>query len=168
MNDLLKDTTEEHAHHLFDSNCKICTGKMMPPGESQTTGVSTTMWVIVINKKYAVFSLPCWHFYFQYRLSFLSLLTNIHILEDIWFCGESNFLELAVPLYIMSNGNMWLHMLISIISIDMLCLDTLISYTSFRLLQHDSLQLVLSCNQLIMHLNGSIQTMAQFKLLYAA
>lgn len=43
MNDLLKDTTEEHAHHLFDSNCKICTGKMMPPGESQTTGVSTTI-----------------------------------------------------------------------------------------------------------------------------
>lgn len=40
---LLKDTTAEHNHHLFDSNCKICTGKMTPPGESQVTGVSTTV-----------------------------------------------------------------------------------------------------------------------------
>ena len=40
---LLKDTTSEHNHHLFDSNCKICTGKMTPPGESQVTGVSTTV-----------------------------------------------------------------------------------------------------------------------------
>lgn len=43
MVDLLKDTTEEHSHHLFDSNCKICTGKLPPPGESQVTGVSTAM-----------------------------------------------------------------------------------------------------------------------------
>lgn len=27
------DTTEEHRAHLFDLNCKICTGKMAPPGE---------------------------------------------------------------------------------------------------------------------------------------
>lgn len=40
---LMTDTTEEHSHHLFDSNCKICTGKIIPPGESQVTGVSTTM-----------------------------------------------------------------------------------------------------------------------------
>lgn len=41
--DILKDTTEEHSNHLFDSNCKICTGKMTPPGENQITGVSTTV-----------------------------------------------------------------------------------------------------------------------------
>jgi hypothetical protein len=29
----LVDTTEEHRAHLFDLNCKICTGKMAPPGE---------------------------------------------------------------------------------------------------------------------------------------
>ena len=41
LDNLLKDTTEEHSHHLFDPNCKICTGKVVPPREgSQTTGVS--------------------------------------------------------------------------------------------------------------------------------
>ena len=30
---LLIDTTDEHRAHLFDLNCKICTGKMAPPGE---------------------------------------------------------------------------------------------------------------------------------------
>ena len=29
----ITDTTEEHRAHLFDLNCKICTGKMAPPGE---------------------------------------------------------------------------------------------------------------------------------------
>lgn len=30
---LLLDTTDEHRIHLFDLNCRICTGKMPPPGE---------------------------------------------------------------------------------------------------------------------------------------
>jgi len=30
---LLLDTTDEHRIHLFDLNCRICTGKMAPPGE---------------------------------------------------------------------------------------------------------------------------------------
>ena len=29
---LLVDTTEEHRAHLFELNCKICTGKIAPPG----------------------------------------------------------------------------------------------------------------------------------------
>lgn len=32
-NILLLDTTDEHRIHLFDLNCRICTGKMAPPGE---------------------------------------------------------------------------------------------------------------------------------------
>ncbi|XP_048590673.1 PHD finger protein 3 isoform X2 [Nematostella vectensis] len=32
---LLTDTTEQHRLHLFDLNCRICTGKMAPPGEPQ-------------------------------------------------------------------------------------------------------------------------------------
>ncbi len=38
---LIVDTTEEHRAHLFDLNCKICTGKMAPPGE--VVGKSPTM-----------------------------------------------------------------------------------------------------------------------------
>ena len=30
---LLIDTTEEHRIHLFDLNCRICTGRTTPPGE---------------------------------------------------------------------------------------------------------------------------------------
>ncbi|XP_031562388.1 PHD finger protein 3-like [Actinia tenebrosa] len=30
---LLVDTTDQHRIHLFDLNCRICTGKMQPPGE---------------------------------------------------------------------------------------------------------------------------------------
>ncbi|KAK3754572.1 hypothetical protein QZH41_017331 [Actinostola sp. cb2023] len=30
---LLIDTTDQHRIHLFDLNCRICTGKMQPPGE---------------------------------------------------------------------------------------------------------------------------------------
>ena len=30
---LVNDTTESHRTHLFDLNCKICTGKMAPPSE---------------------------------------------------------------------------------------------------------------------------------------
>lgn len=29
------DTTEQHNSHLFDLNCKICTGKQQPVGEKQ-------------------------------------------------------------------------------------------------------------------------------------
>ena len=42
LDSLLNDTTDQHAHHLFDSNCKVCTGKVPPPGETQSTGVTTT------------------------------------------------------------------------------------------------------------------------------
>lgn len=27
----MKDTTPQHRSHLFDLNCKICTGKVLPP-----------------------------------------------------------------------------------------------------------------------------------------
>ncbi|XP_077990047.1 uncharacterized protein LOC144444491 [Glandiceps talaboti] len=30
---MLVDTTDQHKTHLFDLNCKICTGKMIPPAE---------------------------------------------------------------------------------------------------------------------------------------
>lgn len=30
---IVNDTTESHRTHLFDLNCKICTGKMAPPSE---------------------------------------------------------------------------------------------------------------------------------------
>jgi len=30
-----EDTTEQHSSHLFDLNCKICTGKQQPEGEKQ-------------------------------------------------------------------------------------------------------------------------------------
>ena len=30
-----EDTTEQHSSHLFDLNCKICTGKQQPAGEKQ-------------------------------------------------------------------------------------------------------------------------------------
>lgn len=30
---LLVDTTDQHRIHLFDLNCRICTGKIQPPGE---------------------------------------------------------------------------------------------------------------------------------------
>ncbi|XP_046865077.1 death-inducer obliterator 1-like isoform X2 [Xenia sp. Carnegie-2017] len=38
----LLDTTEEHRSHLFDLNCKICTGKMAPPGEIVATSPTRT------------------------------------------------------------------------------------------------------------------------------
>lgn len=55
LDSLLNDTTEQHAHHLFDSNCKVCTGKVPPPGETQSTGVTTTTSAIryVINNNLA-------------------------------------------------------------------------------------------------------------------
>ncbi|KAG7462795.1 hypothetical protein MATL_G00188510 [Megalops atlanticus] len=34
-----KDTTSQHKTHLFDLNCKICTGRMAPPAEDGTTKV---------------------------------------------------------------------------------------------------------------------------------
>ncbi|XP_048862786.1 PHD finger protein 3 isoform X3 [Brienomyrus brachyistius] len=34
-----KDTTAQHKAHLFDLNCKICTGRMAPPVEDATTKV---------------------------------------------------------------------------------------------------------------------------------
>uniref|UniRef100_A0A8C9T508 PHD finger protein 3 n=1 Tax=Scleropages formosus TaxID=113540 RepID=A0A8C9T508_SCLFO len=34
-----KDTTAHHKTHLFDLNCKICTGRMVPPVEDTTTKV---------------------------------------------------------------------------------------------------------------------------------
>ncbi len=30
---MLEDTTSQHNNHLFDMNCKICTGKVAPPKE---------------------------------------------------------------------------------------------------------------------------------------
>ena len=30
---MLQDSTAQHNNHLFDMNCKICTGKMAPPKE---------------------------------------------------------------------------------------------------------------------------------------
>ena len=36
-NVVLEDTTEQHNSHLFDLNCKICTGKQAPPGEHKPT-----------------------------------------------------------------------------------------------------------------------------------
>ena len=34
-NVLTDDTTKQHKHHLFDLNCKICTGKMAPPTDDE-------------------------------------------------------------------------------------------------------------------------------------
>lgn len=31
------DTTDQHRAHLFDLNCKVCTGKMVPGSEEQAT-----------------------------------------------------------------------------------------------------------------------------------
>ena len=48
---VLLDTTEEHRTHLFDLNCRICTGKITPPGEPPKKEPAiplvstTTMWV---------------------------------------------------------------------------------------------------------------------------
>ncbi|XP_064180518.1 PHD finger protein 3-like [Anguilla rostrata] len=44
----LKDTTSQHKDHLFDLDCKICTGRMAPPVEDAATKVmkvaTTVMW----------------------------------------------------------------------------------------------------------------------------
>ena len=42
-----EDTTEQHTSHLFDLNCKICTGKQQPAGEKQPIlpHVSTSVYV---------------------------------------------------------------------------------------------------------------------------
>ena len=34
-NILTNDTTKQHKNHLFDLNCKICTGKMAPPADDE-------------------------------------------------------------------------------------------------------------------------------------
>ncbi|KAJ8284521.1 hypothetical protein COCON_G00033710 [Conger conger] len=42
-----KDTTSQHKGHLFDLECKICTGRMAPPVEDATTKVrvaTTVLW----------------------------------------------------------------------------------------------------------------------------
>ena len=41
----VEDTTDQHTKHLFDLNCKICTGKLQPAGERQPIlpHVSTSM-----------------------------------------------------------------------------------------------------------------------------
>ena len=36
------DTTDQHRAHLFDLNCKICTGKMLPPASQETTKVKVS------------------------------------------------------------------------------------------------------------------------------
>ncbi|XP_061425052.1 death-inducer obliterator 1-like isoform X2 [Lethenteron reissneri] len=36
MSSMLTDTTDQHKAHLFDLNCKICTGRMPPPSEEAT------------------------------------------------------------------------------------------------------------------------------------
>nr|XP_032817642.1 death-inducer obliterator 1-like isoform X3 [Petromyzon marinus] len=36
MSSMLTDTTDQHKAHLFDLNCKICTGRMPPPSEETT------------------------------------------------------------------------------------------------------------------------------------
>ena len=43
-----EDTTEQHSSHLFDLNCKICTGKQQPEGEKQPIlpHVSTSVYVL--------------------------------------------------------------------------------------------------------------------------
>ena len=43
-----EDTTEQHTSHLFDLNCKICTGKQQPAGEKQPIlpHVSTSVYVM--------------------------------------------------------------------------------------------------------------------------
>ena len=33
----LPDTTDTHGQHLFDANCKICTGKLVPATETTPT-----------------------------------------------------------------------------------------------------------------------------------
>ncbi|KAJ8322134.1 hypothetical protein KUTeg_000605 [Tegillarca granosa] len=33
LNEFIADTTDQHKNHLFDLNCKICTGKVAPPVE---------------------------------------------------------------------------------------------------------------------------------------
>lgn len=35
--EIVKDTTHHHRSHLFDLNCKICTGKILPPPVEDTT-----------------------------------------------------------------------------------------------------------------------------------
>ncbi|XP_015218370.2 PHD finger protein 3 isoform X1 [Lepisosteus oculatus] len=37
--EISKDTTSQHKRHLFDLNCKICTGRMAPPVEDASTKV---------------------------------------------------------------------------------------------------------------------------------
>ncbi|ESO99187.1 hypothetical protein LOTGIDRAFT_238832 [Lottia gigantea] len=36
LSELIVDTTDKHRMHLFDLNCKICTGKQAPPSEEST------------------------------------------------------------------------------------------------------------------------------------
>ena len=40
---ILPDTTEQHGKHLFDSNCRVCTGKIVPHTESSDTTSKTTV-----------------------------------------------------------------------------------------------------------------------------
>ncbi|KAM9316596.1 PHD finger protein 3 [Gastrophryne carolinensis] len=36
LSDSMSDTTTQHKNHLFDLNCKICTGRMAPPAEDSS------------------------------------------------------------------------------------------------------------------------------------
>lgn len=39
----LPDTTDMHGQHLFDANCKICTGKLVPVTETTPTKSTVCM-----------------------------------------------------------------------------------------------------------------------------
>ena len=43
------DTTDQHRAHLFDLNCKICTGKMLPPASQEPVKVKVSCTVIMVE-----------------------------------------------------------------------------------------------------------------------
>ncbi|KAM8858787.1 uncharacterized protein phf3 isoform 2-T2 [Spinachia spinachia] len=50
VRDAGKDTTSQHKSHLFDLNCKICTGRMAPPVEEAPTKVVKVATTVVVRR----------------------------------------------------------------------------------------------------------------------
>ena len=78
LSSILPDTTDQHGKHLFDSNCKVCTGKLVPHSESPEMSTSAVS---------IMFYILAWEFFMQSCLKQQNPCSNheIHVLFEHGF-----------------------------------------------------------------------------------
>ena len=51
LSSILPDTTDQHGKHLFDSNCSVCTGKIVTHPESSVTSKTTVSHGVISSER---------------------------------------------------------------------------------------------------------------------